>query len=136
MLPTADNQSHAATMKYVLGISTKSMRNIIYNPDEWYAYTVNNKIIIESLCNDGDRMQSVLIDSKDELSCLTMSFDKKYLISAIGHVDRERYAAILLYETKTFSLHKRLNFHSKGVQCIKVSNNGYYMISVGVKEEK
>ena len=136
ILPTPDNQSHVAKMKYVLGISTKSMRNVIYNADEWYAYTVNNKIIIESLCNDGDRIQKVLINSKDELSCLTMSYDKQYLITAIGCVNRERYAAIMLYETKTFSLYKKLNFHSKGVQCVKVSNNGYYMVSLGVKEEK
>ena len=93
---------------------------------QWFnAYTVNNKIIIESLCNDGDRIQKVLINSKDELSCLTMSYDKQYLITAIGCVNRERYAAIMLYETKTFSLYKKLNFHSKGVQCVKVSNNGY-----------
>ena len=130
-----DNSSQKINLKYCLGLSVNSMHNLIFNKnDKWYAYTVNNKIIIEFL--ESERSQLVLSDSKDELSCLTLSPNGKYLITAVGCVNREEYAAIMVYDTSSFELKKKLGFHFKGVQCIKISPNGKYMISIGSKEEK
>lgn len=45
-------------------------------------------------------------------------------------------APICVWDTSTWSLKKRLNFHYKGIQMIKFSGNGKFMISAGNKEEK
>ena len=46
-------RSKALTFKYCLGLSVNSMNNLVFNKrDKWYAYTVNNKIIIEFLENE------------------------------------------------------------------------------------
>ena len=113
------------------------MNNIVFNKkDKWYAYTVNNKIIIEFLENE--RREVILSDSKDELSCLIMTPNGKYLISAVGSANREEYAPIFVYETfnLNFILKKKLNFHFKGIQHIAVSPDCKYMISIGTIEEK
>lgn len=65
-----------------------------------------------------------------------MSFDGKYLIAGVGCAYREEYAAILVYDTAQWKLKQKLNFHFKGIQCLKISPNNKYMISIGSKEEK
>ena len=136
VLPCKENESDLITMQYVLGMNTNSMNNLVYNYDEWYAYTVNNKIVIESLFSNGDRMQRILINSKDELSCLYLTSDKRFLISGVGFARREKYAALYVYDVKNaFALVKKMNCHNKGVQCVKVSNSGKYLVSVGIKED-
>ena len=130
-----ENSSQKINLKYCLGLSVNSMHNLIFNKnDKWYAYTVNNKIIIEFL--ESERTQLVLSDCKDELSCLVLSPNGKYLVAGVGCVNREEYAAILVYNTSNFELKKKLSFHFKGVQRIAISQNGKYMISIGSKEEK
>lgn len=51
-------------------------------------------------------------------------------------MNREETAPICVWDTSAWKLKKRLNFHYKGVQIIKFSNNGKYMISAGNKQEK
>ena len=81
------------------------MNNIVFNKiNKWYAYTVNNKIIIEFLENE--RKQIIIEDSQDELSCLVMSKDGKYLLSTVGCTNREEYAPIFVYDTFGFTLKK------------------------------
>ena len=136
VLPCKANESDLITMQYVLGMTTHSMNNLVYNYDEWYAYTVNNKIVIESLFSDGERMQRVLINSKDELSCLYLTRDKRFLIGGVGFARRDKHAGIFVYDVKSeFALVKKMTFHNKGVQCVKASNNGKYLVSLGIKEE-
>ena len=121
--------------KFCLGLSINSMNNIVFNKiNKWYAYTVNNKIIIEFLENE--RKQKIIEDSQDELSCLIMSKDGKFLLSTVGCANIEEYAPIFVYETFGFTLKKKLNFHFKGIQHISISPNGKYMVSIGTLEEK
>ena len=129
--------SNILYLKFCLGLSVNSMNNLVFNKkDKWYAYTVNNKIIIEFLENE--RREIILTDSKDELSCLIMTPNGKYLISAVGCTNREEYAPIFIYETfnLNFILKKKLNFHFKGIQNISVSPDCKYMVSIGTVEEK
>jgi len=128
--------SNKLNLKLCLGLSINSIHNLILNKNEkWYAYTVNNKIIIEFF-EEKERKQLILFDTKDELSCLTLSPKGNFLITGVGCINRNEYAPILIYETKNFTLKKKLNFHFKGIQKIKVSPNENYMISIGTKEEK
>ena len=129
--------SNILLLKFCLGLSVNSMNNLVFNKkDKWYAYTVNNKIIIEFLENE--RREIILSDSKDELSCLIMTPDGKHLISTVGCTNREEYAPIFIYETFNldFILKKKLNFHFKGIQHIVVSPDCKYMVSIGTLEEK
>ena len=129
--------SNILYLKFCLGLSVNTMNNIVFNKkDKWYAYTVNNKIIIEFLENE--RREIILSDSKDELSCLIMTPDGKHLISTVGCTNREEYAPIFIYETfnLNFTLKKKLNFHFKGIQHIAVSADCKYMVSIGTLEEK
>ena len=121
-------------LKYCIGLSTNSMNNIVFNKEKnWYAYTVNNKIIIEYLNNE--KKQKILSDSKDELSCLILSHDLKYLISAIGQINKDEYGSIFIYNTISFELVRRLNLHPKGVQNISLSKDGKFMVTIGTKKE-
>ncbi len=132
-----EKNTNILNCKYCLGLSVNSMNNLVFNKkDKWYAYTVNNKIVIEFLENE--RREIILSDSKDELSCLILAPNGKYLIGTVGCTNREEYAPILIYETMNlnFVLKKKLNFHFKGVQHIAVSPDCKYMISVGTLEEK
>lgn len=122
-------------LKLCLGLSVNSMKNLVYNRQaKWFAFTVVNKIVIEFL--QSERKQLILCDSNDELSCLILSPNNKYLIAGVGCAKRDEFAAILPYETDTFKLKKKLNFHYKGIQKIAVSSNNKYMISIGSKEER
>ena len=121
-------------LKYCIGLSINSMNNLVLNKEKkWYAYTVNNKIIIEYLNNE--RKQKILSDSNDELSSLIISFDFKYLISGVGQINKDDYASIFIYDANTFELIRRLNLHPKGVQFITLSNDNKYMITIGAKTE-
>ena len=133
--------SKTLQFKYCLGLSVNSMNNLIFNKkDKWYAYTVNNKVIIEFLENE--RREVILSDSKDELSCLIMTSDGKNLIAGVGCTNREEYAPIYVYDIEilnnsmNFILKKKLNFHFKGVQYLAISPDNKYMISIGTMEEK
>ena len=132
-----ETNSNILNCKFCLGLSVNSMNNLVFNKrDKWYAYTVNNKIIVEFLENE--RREIILTDSKDELSCLIITPDGKHLISTVGCTNREEYAPIFIYETfnLNFNLKKKLNFHFKGIQYIAVSPDCKYMISIGTLEEK
>jgi WD40 repeat protein len=65
-----------------------------------------------------------------------MSHDGKVLISASGYANREDLAPICIHDTTQWKLKKKLNFHYKGIQMIKLSSSQKYMISAGNKYEK
>ena len=120
--------------KFCIGLSLNSMNNIVYNKEKnWFAFTMNNKIIIEYLI--GERKQRIINSSKDEISCLLLSNDLKYLLAGIGKKNLEEYASIFIYETNNFSLIKKLNLHPKGIQNLRLSEDNKYLISLGTKEE-
>jgi len=53
--------------KLVLGYSTSSYRNLVYNKEKsWFAFTVNNKVIVEHL--EENRLQTILEEHLDEIS--------------------------------------------------------------------
>jgi len=49
--------------------------------------------------------------------------------------NKEENAPICIWDVNTWNLKKRLPFHYKGIQTIKFSANGKYMISAGTKEK-
>lgn len=57
-------------------------------------------------------------------------------MSGAGTVNKEENAAICVWDLLNFELKKRLNFHYKGIQQLRFSYDGKYMISIGNKEEK
>ena len=129
-----EGNKHGLEYKFCIGLSLNSMNNLVFNKERnWFAFSVNNKIIIEYLT--GERKQKILNHSKDEISCLILSNNFRYLIAGIGKKNREEYASIFIYETDHFSLKKRLNLHPKGIQYICLSEYNKYMISLGTKEE-
>ena len=129
-----DDNIYKLDLQYIVNLSINSMNNIVFNKEKnWYAYTANNKVIIEFL--NSERKQTILSDSKDELSCLVLSKDLKYLISSIGQTNKEEYACIFIYDANSFSLIRKLKLHPKGVQYICLSNDNNYMVSLGTKRE-
>lgn len=61
------SSSNKLSLQFCLGLSINTMHNLIFNQiDKFYAFTVNNKVIIEFLENE--RTEIVLTDTKDELS--------------------------------------------------------------------
>ena len=130
----SNENKHKLKLEFCIGLSLNSMNNLLFNKEQnWFAFTVNNKIIIEYLI--GERRQKILNISKDEISCILLSDDSKYLIAGIGKKNREQFASIFIYETNNFSLIKKLNIHPKGVQYICLSEDNKYLISLGTKEE-
>ena len=119
---------------FCIGLSINSMNNLIFNKENnWFAFIVNNKIIIEYL--KGERRQKIINDSMDEISCIILSNDLKYLIAGIGKKNKEKFARIYIYDTENYSKIKTLNLNPKGIQHIALSNDNKYMISLGTKEE-
>ena len=113
----SNENKHKLKLEFCIGLSLNSMNNITFNKEyNWFAFTINNKIIIEYLI--GERRQKILNISKDEISCLILSDDSKYLIAGIGKKNREQFASIFIFETNNFSLIKKLNIHPKGIQYI------------------
>ena len=130
----SNENKHKLEYKFCIGISLNSMNNLVFNKEQnWFAFSIYNKIIIEYLI--GERRQKILNISKDELSCLILSENSKYLIASIGKKNLEEFASIFIFETSNFSLIKKLNLHPKGVQYICLSNDNKYLISIGTKEE-
>jgi hypothetical protein len=59
--------------KLILGYSTNSMKNIILNKEkQWFAFTVNNKIVIEFL--EESRSQLILEEHIDEVSVSELNY--------------------------------------------------------------
>jgi hypothetical protein len=59
--------------KLILGYSTNSMKNIILNKEkQWFAFTVNNKIVIEFL--EESRSQLILEEHLDEVSVSELNY--------------------------------------------------------------
>jgi hypothetical protein len=70
------NNNTKLTKQFCVGFNTNTISNIIYNKDNrWFAYTINNKIIVEFL--DENRTQIVLESHLDEISV------KLFLISVL-----------------------------------------------------
>jgi WD40 repeat protein len=67
---------------------------------------------------------------------MTLSPDGRYLVTGSGVTNKEDSAPICIWDTQNFQLKKKLPFHYKGIQMIKFSHNGKFMITIGNKEEK
>ena len=95
--------------------------NLIWNVAAgWFAYSVNNKVVIETL---GGKEQRVLQHGHDsEISTLALSPDGTFLASASGGPRPQGFANIVLWDVaKEFTLAHDLVFHDKGVQCLAFS---------------
>ncbi len=61
--------SNRLKKEFLLGFSTNNINNIIYNKDNfWFAFTVNNKIVVELL--EENRTQLILEEHQDEISVI------------------------------------------------------------------
>lgn len=59
--------SEKLTKQYILGYSTNSYRNLIYNKEKgWFSFTINNKVVVEHL--EENRQQTILEEHLDEIS--------------------------------------------------------------------
>jgi hypothetical protein len=68
--------------KLILGFSTNSMKNIILNKEkQWFAFTVNNKIVVEFL--EESRSQLILEEHIDEISVSSIIILLFFFISFI-----------------------------------------------------
>ena len=129
------DENKKITKKYILGNSLNTRKNLIYNPyKRYFIFSINNKIIIEYL--EENRFQIILEDALDEISCISISNDFKYIAAGCGIINKDKNAPIFIWETENFTLIKRLNFHFKGIQDIKFSSCNQYLISAGNNEEK
>lgn len=64
--------SNRLKKEFVLGYSVNNINNIIYNKDNyWFAFTANNKIIVELL--EENRTQIILEEHQDEISVILNS---------------------------------------------------------------
>jgi len=95
----------------------------------WFAYSVENLIIVEDL--EKERKQRI-ITLPDFISVLTMSKDGKHLLAgAATRNDKDNANIYVLDITKDFKVLRTLSFHTRGVQALAFAENGKYLLSVG-----
>lgn len=132
-----DNKSSSDQIikRFIIGNSLNTRRNLIYNPyKRYFIYTINNKVIIEFL--EEHRVQIILEEALDEISCITLSNDFKLLAAGTGNINKDTIAGIFIWELDNFTFIRRLNFHFKGIQDLTFSKCGQYLISIGSYNEK
>ena len=66
---------------------------------------------------------------------MALSTDKRYLAVAEGRPNKQGNSLIYLYDIQKRELLQRYTFHQRGVQALAFSNNGHYLISIGVQGE-
>mmetsp|Transcript_11862 Transcript_11862/g.18299 ORF Transcript_11862/g.18299 Transcript_11862/m.18299 type:complete len:314 (-) Transcript_11862:786-1727(-) len=107
--------------------------NLVWDVTGGFSYfTLHNKLIIE---NTKTREQQIFTDSQIQLSCMASSIDGKYLAVGEGSENPQGHALIFLYDLQKRQLINRLKFHQKGVQSMCFSNDGNYLITLGVQGE-
>jgi len=116
-------------LDYIVGYNNDAHSNIVWNvPGGWFAYAVENYLVIEQLLSQ--RSQKV-ITLPDYISCLALSKDNSTL--AIGSVtyNTNIYSNIHIFDCYNLKLVRTLKFHNKGVQSLAFSHDGKYLISTG-----
>lgn len=98
-----------------------------------FIYSVGNVIIVENLSN---RQQQHLIGHSEYISRLTLHPNKNILASAVGTPETQDSAPIILWDYIHGKELMRLVYHDKGVQTMEFSDDGRFLISVGIHAER
>lgn len=120
-----------------IGYNGAPQSNVIWNEKGgWTLYTLNNKVVLESL---KDRSQVVLIETGAELSCIACDSQFQYLAAGTGYpINEEPTAPILLWKlaenpfASPPTLLRDLNFHHQGVQQMAFSADSKHLVSISV----
>lgn len=71
------------------------------------------------------------------VSCLHLAEDGCILIAGCGTVNHDIYAPVYVVDLETNTLKARLNHHTRGVQGVRISQGGKYILSYGnMKDQK
>ncbi|KRX04875.1 WD40-repeat-containing domain [Pseudocohnilembus persalinus] len=123
-----DNPSEVS-LEYIIGYNNDSHENIVWNYMKgWFAYAVENIIIIEYL--DKERTQKI-IQLPDYISCMIMSKDFKYIVVGSASRNEKDIASIYVIESTKLNITQKLNFHTRGVQQLQFNENGKFLVSIG-----
>jgi WD40 repeat protein len=107
--------------------------NLVWNVAAGFTYfTLNNKLIIE---NTKTREQTVFSDSTVQLSSIAVSADFKYIAVGEGSTNAQGNSLVILYDVDKKKCITKLPFHQKGIQAMAFSNDGRFLVSVGVQGE-
>ncbi|KAL4455065.1 hypothetical protein ABPG74_006447 [Tetrahymena malaccensis] len=127
-LKLRDNKEEFQT-EYIISFNNESHDNVVWNyMAGWFAYSSQNLIIIENLTKV--RKQRI-INLPDQISCLTISKDFKFLVAGSASYNQSEISNIYVIDCKTSEIVKTLGFHTRGVQSIAFSSNRKYIISAG-----
>lgn len=91
--------------------------NIVWiRKDSQYAYTLNNKLIIE---DTKSRAQKIYTETTVRLSCLGISDDEKFLAVGEGEPSEEGYSVVHYYQLgENPHLVQQLKLHKCGIQSL------------------
>jgi len=137
-----------------MGIEPAAHDHVVWNfMYGWYAYIYDNLIVVESL--NKSRSQRI-ITLPEKLSCLGLSKDFKRLICASEYNSTRKAkpeasdsgsasdisassieqgedndTANIYVIGSDFSIERKLEFHPRGVQGFKLTDNSKYLVSIG-----
>lgn len=141
-------------LEFFLGLESTSHDHVVWNfMYGWYAYIYDNLIIVESL--NKARSQRI-ITMPEKLGSLALTKDYKKLIcssqfnssrkdkqdlsesgdgsvlsaSSTEQVEENNTANIYIL-AGDFSIERKLEFHPRGIQSMRLSDNGKYIVSIG-----
>ncbi|EGR29688.1 notchless, putative [Ichthyophthirius multifiliis] len=128
ILKIRDNKEEFLT-EFMISYNNDSHENVVWNyMCGWFAYTTQNFIIIENLTKNRNQK---IITLPDQISCLALSRDFKYLLAGSASYNQKDQSNIYVLECKTYTITKTLIFHTRGVQNMTFSQNGKYLVTVG-----
>lgn len=94
----------------------------------WFAYTVENMVIIEEL--QRERKQKI-IPLNDQISTMILSKDFKHLVIGSATYNANNIANIYVLDCGSNKIVKTLQFHTRGVQNLVFADNGKFLVSIG-----
>lgn len=117
------------TLQFVAGLNTSAHDNLIWNTRfNCLIYTFENKIILEEF--EESRSQTV-INLPEIISCLHLAEDGCLVVAGCGTVNHDIFAPVYVLDLETQTLKARLSHHTRGVQGVRISPGGKYILSYG-----
>ena len=124
-----NTNSKIMTLLYVAGLNTSAHDNLIWNTRfNCLIYTFENKIILEEF--DDVRTQTV-INLPEYISSLHLGSDGCLLVAGCGTINHDIWAPVYILDLETNTLKARMNHHTRGVQGVRISPDGKFILSYG-----
>lgn len=120
-------------LESVIGFEGKVNGGLVLHPNgKTMIYPLGATIVIKEL---GDAFsQSFLQGHSDEVSCLTLSADGRYLAS--GQITYMGFTAdIIVWDLETRQMVHRMSLHKVKVQALTFSHDGKYLASLGGQDD-